>query len=66
MKVADGIVLREARRVLSGVQCGRARASIVRERAPVIMMSMKNDVVARELDGGRSECVNEYRIVVIG
>ena len=53
MKVADGIVLRVARKVLSGMEFGRARASIVRERAPVIMMSMKNGVVARELDGGR-------------
>ena len=58
MKVADGIVLRVARKVLSGMELGRARASIVRERAPVMMMSMKNDAVARELDGGGGECVN--------
>ena len=52
MKVADGIVRRVARKVLSGMEFGRARASIVRERAPVIMMSMKKDAVAKELGGG--------------
>ena len=57
MKVAEGIVLRVARKVLSGMELGRARASIVRERAPVILISMKKDAVAGELDGGGGECV---------
>ena len=58
MKVADGIVRRVARKVLSGMELGRARASIVKERTPAMMMSMENDAVARELDGGGGECVN--------
>ena len=53
VKVADGIVVRVARKAVRGMEVGRARPSMVRERAGA-MVGMENDVVARaELGGGR-------------
>lgn len=62
MKVADGIVVRVARKAVRGMEEGRARASIVRERAEAMVVDFKNDVVARirVLGGGvGGECGNE-------
>lgn len=47
VKVADGIVERVARKALKGMEVGRARASIVRERAEAMVVGVENDVVAR-------------------
>lgn len=47
VKVADGIVERVARKALKGMDVGRARASIVRERAEAMVVGVENDVVAR-------------------
>lgn len=46
MKVADGIAVRVARKTVRGMEVGRARASIVRERTTMVS-GIKKDVVAR-------------------
>ena len=38
VKVADGIVVRAARRTVRGTEVGRTRASVIRERADAIVM----------------------------
>ncbi len=53
MKVASGIVVRVASKALKEIEVGRARASIVRERAEAMVVGIVNDVKARcELGGG--------------
>lgn len=46
LKVADGIVVRVARKAVRGVEVGRARASIMRERAEAMVVGVENDVMA--------------------
>ena len=46
LKVADGIVVRVARKALRGAEVGRARASIIRERAEAMAVSIVNNSVA--------------------
>lgn len=46
LKVADGIVVRVARKAVRGAEVGRARASIMRERAEAMVVGVENDVVA--------------------
>ena len=55
MKVASGIVVRVARKALREIEVGRARASIVRERAEAMVLGMVNEVMARCDFGGGSE-----------
>lgn len=57
MKVADGIVVRVARKAVRGMEVGRARASIVRERAGA-MVGMVNDVVRKVRIGREKVEVN--------
>ena len=53
LKVADGIIVRVARKAVKGVEVGRARASIMRERAEAMVVSVENDVVAiRVIENG--------------
>lgn len=47
VKVADGIVVRVARKAVRGMEVGRARASIVRERAEDMVVVVEDDVVAK-------------------
>ena len=51
LKVADGIVMRVARKAVKGIDVGRARASMVRERAEAMVVDMEKDVVAVCEDG---------------
>ena len=46
MKVAEGTKVRVARKALRGIEVGRARASIARERA-AMALRIKNGVVAK-------------------
>ena len=46
LKVADGIVVRVARKVLRGAEVGRARARIIRERAEAMVVSIVTSSVA--------------------
>ena len=57
VKVADGIVVRVARKAVRGMEVGRARASIVRERAGA-MVGMVNDVVRKVRIGREKVEVN--------
>lgn len=53
VKVADGIAVRVARKELRGMEVGRARASIMRERAEAMVAGIEKNAVARcELGGG--------------
>ena len=47
VKEADGIFVRVARKALRGMVVGRARVSIVKERAEAMVVGMKQDAVAK-------------------
>ena len=47
VKVADGILVRVARKAVRGMDVGRTHASIVRDRAGAMLVGIENDVVAK-------------------
>lgn len=67
LKVADGIVVRVARKAVSRVEVGRVRVSIVRERAEAMVMAVKKEVVAKcEVVGMKMTGCNERMALRIG
>ena len=47
VKVADGIVVRAARRTVRGTEVGRTRASEIRERADAMVTVVETEVAAK-------------------
>ena len=46
-KVADGIVVRMGRKAVRGIEVGRARASVARDRAEAMVLYMEDNGVAK-------------------
>ena len=47
VKVADGIVVRVGSKAVRGIEAGRARASVARDRAEAMMLRVEENAVAK-------------------